>query len=331
MEHLEQNKDLLPQNIEKLETVEEFESDNAKYRLVKSWHFYPNKIRELGNPNVVVLETGFLHYKEDPKKTVKLAEDSIQYKDIVNELKKREVPIYFVDIPFKKGSVGEKLGIERQQEKLKCGSDFKEPKENPLLEHSTKKLLTSTALLICLTKSLAVKMKSNEPIPRREILKSIIKTSATLFLASPLANPLYDFLENSLNSKLKAKKEYKRIMRELVVSFRNAVMAEKIEHLAKTTKDKYKGEKPNITIFMGAAHADSKDEMSLNNLLTLKQEQAYGRVSIIHKFLEKPNFSKFIIDPQEITRISSVRFSKDKNDWEVESNYDDYLLGGGRG
>lgn len=314
---------------EKPLTVEEFESDNARYRLVESWHFYPNEIRELGNPDAVALETGSAHYRKDPIEVIKAEEDTVQYKDIINELKKREVPIYFVDVPFKKGAPGEELGMERQQEKIKYGSDFKEPKNNPLLEHSTKKLLATTALLAYFAKSLG--KKSNEPISRREFLKSMIKTSATLFLASPLANPLYNFLENSLSPKLKAKKEYKKIMRELVISFRNVVMAEKTEHLAKILKDNNKGKKPNITIFVGAAHTDSRDEMSLNNLLTLKREQTYNRINIIQKFLQKPNFSKYIVDPKEMTRVSSVRFSKDKNDWEVETNYDDYLLGGGRG
>lgn len=315
--------------------VEVVETENAEYRIVRSIHILPNTAEELGKPDFVALETGESHYRGRPVEVIEQFEDHIQYRAILDELRKRETPIYFVDVPF--SDQGDELIAAYFRKHDPLYDLFH--KEDDGMGHSGKKVLAgalSIASVIPELRKMHDESGASKKISRRDFLKSLGKLGAGLFLMSPLANPLYDALDRKLSQEARVKHDLKGeylahdgIIGEMLLAFRNAVMATKLEHIALLQKQNL-GRKSQFSVFVGAAHV-SLNEMSLNQLLALKENPDATRAAIINRFLERQSFSKHIVDPKEITRIGSVKFSKDSGRWLEYMEYADYLLGGGRG
>lgn len=316
-------------------TIEVVETENAEYRIVRSAHILPNSVEELGKPDFVALETGQFHYRGRSVETIEQLERHIQYRTVLDELRNREMPIYFVDVPFSKR--GDEL-IEAYFRKHDPLYDLFHKEDNDE-KHPGKKILAGALSIVSVIPELRKMHEESDgtkKISRREFLKSLGKLGAGLFLQSPLANPLYDALDRKLSKEAKVKHDLKNeylehdeLIGEMLLAFRNAVMAAKLEHIALLQKQNL-SRKPQLSVFVGAAHV-SLNEMGLNQLLALKENPEATRSAIINRFLERSSFSEHVVDPKEITRISSVRFLKDSGRWQEHEDYDDYLLGSGRG
>lgn len=298
-------------------SVEIVETEHAEYRIVKSFHVMPNTKEELGKPDMVVLETGSRHYRDNPEILIKKIEDSIQYGNILVELKNRETPIYFIDTPFK--PTADSL-----------------IKEHFLKKENETKHLGKRGIAFGLSLAALIKeIRNNDKVTRRDFFRKITTAGGALFLLTKAANPVFELADRYLNpladkDKLDIEEKYgdeKKVTSELVLSLRNLIIAQKLEDIAKTIGE---GKKPKITVFIGSLHV-SFDEMSLNELLKIKEDSDENRIKLINKFFEQKGFAEYVIDPKEAVRISSVRFSKADGEWKKYKNYDDYFMGGGRG
>lgn len=282
----------LPKNVVIVETTE------ARMRIIYGKHDTVQPSADLGQADLVVLETGSYDYSNRASaiRLMNMVESDIQYPEVLEKAEAERKPVYFIDI---------------------ASADF-----IPILSNFL--AVAEAGAAIFLLANLAQKDLPREQVSRRDFFKKTGKGVGAAWLFSQSAEMVNRIIMDRKTDETSAKRIIQRVVTDLnemahpethalLLTLRNYLWAQKLKTIAADTL--VVDRKPEIAMVVGALHH------GLESALQKDDEQ---RTRLIDTLLSVPGLEEA---RRKVANIARLDFDASSKQWEARIFKDPVLAG----